>query len=288
MKNYRPWERQTDDEKNSPRHKLDSISPSITSDLKQWLPTPEFEYKVKLFKDPTNLRSDKENMPPLEPTPMPVLNIEEGDFLERTEKLLEKDNKWETHVAQWVPLPRSSSPYPDNNQPGSLEQPEPKMEDDLDVRDFSERPMNDSRPPKPAHKPKVMLQTLFPPPPGCPDYIAMNATVAGILKPQSMEIRGILPEKKKLPRGWPTCLKRSPLKATFHDNIYAVHEDESEDHYEELKENESQEEEEPREKNKRVFYKLNVKDNIVLTNTPHAEEYTDENYESVEEQETAM
>ena len=98
----------------------------MTSDSGPWLPTPEFEYKPKLFSDPRNASSDKENMPPLEPIPMSVLNIEESDFLERTEKLLEKDNKWEAHVAQQVPLPRSSSPYPDNNKPGSLEQLEPK------------------------------------------------------------------------------------------------------------------------------------------------------------------
>ena len=29
--------------------------------------------------------------------------------------------------------------------------------------------------------------------------------------------------------------------------------------------------------------KLNAKDNVDLTNTPHEEEYTDENYKSVEE-----
>ena len=36
-------------------------------------------------------------------------------------------------------------------------------------------------------------------------------------------------------------------------------------------------------KNMKVFYKINVKDSVDLTNTPHEEEYTDENYESVEE-----
>ena len=49
-------------------------------------------------------------MPPLESIPMPVLNIKESDFLDRTEKLLDKDANWEAHVAQQVPLPRSSSP----------------------------------------------------------------------------------------------------------------------------------------------------------------------------------
>ena len=74
-------------------------------------------------------------MSALEPSQMPVLNIEESDFLERMEKLLEKDNKWEAHVAQQIPLPRSSSPFPDN-QPGTMEQLEPETEDDMDVRDF--------------------------------------------------------------------------------------------------------------------------------------------------------
>ena len=51
-------------------------------------------------------------MPPLEPVPMPILNIAESDFLDRTEKLLGKEMKWEAHVAQQIPLHRSSSPYP--------------------------------------------------------------------------------------------------------------------------------------------------------------------------------
>ena len=59
-------------------------------------------------------------MPPLKPIPVPILNIAESDFLDRTERLLGKDTKWEAHVAQQIPLPRSSSPYPEN-RPGSLE-----------------------------------------------------------------------------------------------------------------------------------------------------------------------
>ena len=179
---------------------------------------------------------------------MPILNIEESDLLERMEKVLEKDNKWEAHVVQQIPLPRSSSPYPDN-QPRTLEQSEPETENNMDVRDFSERPANDKRPPKHPCKPMVMLQNLTPPP-GCPDYMAMNAAVTGIPKPQPTEIRGILPKKKKIPREWPTCLKRSPLKAVFYNNdIYVVHGDKSEHHYKEPKEKESQDEWDSREKN---------------------------------------
>ena len=108
---YQPWERHTDDEDNSPRRRLDSVSPSITSDSGPWLPTlTEFEYKPQICNDPRNVSSDKENMPPLQPVPMPILNIAESDFLDRTENLLGKEMKWEAHVAQQIPLPKSSSP----------------------------------------------------------------------------------------------------------------------------------------------------------------------------------
>ena len=57
-----------------------------------------------------------------------------------------------------------------------------------------------------------------------------------------------------------------------------------EHHYQEPKEKEElQEAQEPEEKNIHVFYKLNIKDNVNLSNMPHEEEYTDENYESIEE-----
>ena len=272
---YRPLERWTDD---IPRCRLDSLFPSVTYNSGPWLPTPEFDYKLKLFNDPRSTHSDKEIMPPSEPAPMPVLNIEESDVLERTERLLENNNKWEPHMAQQVPLLRSSSPYPDNNETIPLEQVEPETEDNMDVRGFSERPTNDKRPPKSSQKPRVMLQNLIPPP-GCPDYMAINAAVVGIPKPQHIEIRGMTPEKKKVARGWPTCLKRLPLKAMFHNNdIYAKHTNDSEHHYQEPKDKVMQEEHGPKEKNMRVFYKLNVKDNIDITTTPDEEEYDDQNY----------
>ena len=134
----------------------------MTSDSGPWLPTPKFDYKPKLFNNPRGTHSDKENIPPLETAPMPVLNIEESDFLDRTEKLLGKDNKWEVHVAQQVPLPRSSSPYPKDSQPGSLEQLEPKTEDDMDVRDFSKRSTNSKRPTKPPGQPRSCSKISFP------------------------------------------------------------------------------------------------------------------------------
>ena len=191
-------------------------------------------------------------------------------------------------MAQQVPLPRSSSSYPDN-QPRYLEQLEPETEDYMDVRDFSERPADDKRPPKPPWKPEIMLQNLIPPP-GCPDYVVMNAAVAEILKPQHTEIRGILPEKKKVTQGMDNLLKEvTPKKWLFMTMTCmqwtqkTMNTTTKSPRRKRHKKNMGQK--------KRIwgfFYKLNVKDNVDLANTPCEEEYTDENYELVEERETAM
>ena len=86
-------------------------------------------------------------MPLLEPAHIPALNVEEKDFLGWTEKLLGTDNRWEVHMAQQVPLPRTSSPHPSNNHLGSLEQLETFTNDDMNIMDFPERPANNFRPP---------------------------------------------------------------------------------------------------------------------------------------------
>ena len=182
-----------------------------------------------------------------------VLNVEEKDFLDWTEKLLGTDNRWEAHMAQQVPLPRASSPCPSNNQLGSLEQLESFTDDDMDIRDSSERPANDLRPSKPPRKPKVILQNL-PSPPGCPDCMAMNHVVMGIPRPPLPEIRNFLPEKKKVPIEWPAYLKRSPPNATFNNNdIYARSDESSKNLYEEPNKNKTEEDQGPKEKNMRVF-----------------------------------
>ena len=183
--------------------------------------------------------------------------------------------------------PSPVHPYP-VDKPGSLEHLEPETDDDMDVRDYMERPLNDKRQPKPKHGPSLMIQNNFPSPQTCPDYIAMTAATESA-KPHLKEVRGILPEKKKMSHGWPVCLKRMPPKVGFQNNdIYVVHTSDDEHHYEEPKEKEdSQETKELQEKNV-CFYKLNIKDNVDLSNVPHEEECTDKNYKSIEELETAM
>ena len=156
----------------------------MTSDLGLWLPTPDFEYRPTIFNDPRDIRSGKENVPsPLEPNePMntPMLVISEEDFMDRTDKVLGKDAKMEAHVAQQIPLPRSSSPYPDD-RPSTLEQLEPETEDYIDINDHSERPANDKRPPKPKHDLSLVTQNFCQTPQNSPDYIAMSAAEKGKL-----------------------------------------------------------------------------------------------------------
>ena len=61
---------------------------SDLSDSGDWLPSPEPNYRPKLFDDPRNPDSSKENMPSLEPLPLSVFNAGEREFLNKTEKLL--------------------------------------------------------------------------------------------------------------------------------------------------------------------------------------------------------
>ena len=42
------------------------------------------------------------------------------------------------------------------------------------------------------------------------------------------------------------------------------------------------------ERNVRVFYKLKVNEDPTLKNLPHEEDFDDDNYESIEEKETAV
>ena len=125
------------------------------------------------------------------------------------------------------------------------------------------------RPPKPPRKTKAYLMDIILPP-GFPDYMAMNHAVMGIPKTPLPEIRTLLMEKRKVPIGWPACLKRSPPKAAFNNNdIYLKSTNDGENFYKEPKESKTNEEEhEPKEKNMKIFYKLNINDHTNVTSTP--------------------
>ena len=145
------------------------------------------------------MSSNKENMPPLEPIPMPILNITESDFLDRTENLLGKEMKWEAHMSQQIPSPRSSLPYPVDRL-GSLGQLKPETDDDMDIRDFMERLANDKGLPKPKHGPSLMIQNFFPLPQTCSDYIAMTPDTKSTKPPMKEITRDFAQKEKDAPR----------------------------------------------------------------------------------------
>ena len=121
-----------------------------------------------------------------------------------------------------------------------------------------------------------MTQGHCPTPQTSPTYIAMNVTAVPA-KPHQMEIWGILLDKRRTPHGWLTCLKKEPPRVAFRNNdIYIGNGEESDP------------DEKPQEQNVRVFYKLKVNKDPASKNMPHEEDFDDDNYESIEEKETAV
>ena len=109
-----------------------------------------------------------------------------------------------------------------------------------------------------------------------PNYITMNMAT-GPAKPHHVEIWGILLKKRRTLHRWPACLKKQPPRVAFRNNdIYMVNGEDSDPY------------EESQERNIRVFYKLKVSEDPASKNIPHEEEYDDDNYESIEEKETAV
>ena len=100
----------------------------------------------------------------------------------------------------------------------------------------------------------------------------MNASAMTPVKPHRTEIWGIPLDKRKVPCGWPACLRRQPPRVAFKNNdIYVVDDEESSNY------------KEPRERHPKVQYKLRVCKNPAAKKMPHEEEYNDNNYESVDE-----
>ena len=135
------------------------------------------------------------------------------------------------------------------------------------------RPMIKGLPrPKQMDTTHVTTQGHCPTPQNSPTYLAMNAAAVAPAKPHRTKIQGILPDKRKVPRGWPACLRRQPPRVAFKNNdIYMVNNEEASNY------------EEPRERHPKVQYKLRVCDNPTSRNMPHEEEYDDDNYESIDE-----
>ena len=155
---------------------------------------------------------------------MKNLSLEEGTNDNKNEA-----TSWEASVARNVATtPRASSPYP--KQTSTLEDLEPNTDGDIiDITDFSERPTNDRRspPPKQSITTHTTTQGHCPTPQNSPTYLPMNAAAAMPAKPHRTGIQGILPDKRRVPCRWPTCLRRKPPRVAFKNNdIYMVNDEE--------------------------------------------------------------
>ena len=213
-------------------------------------------------------------MPPIElVTPPSLRNLSLEEEINETEH---EATLWEANVTRNLEtLPRSSSPYP--RKTSTLEDLEPDTDDNMvDMTDVFERPPKEKRSPRPKQTPTTHLTTQeqCPTPQKSPTNVPMNTTTAAAVpaKPHRTKILGILPDKRKVPHGWPACLRRQPPRVPFKNNNIYIVDDEKSSNYEEL-----------RERHPKVQYKLRVCENPTAKNMPHEEEYDDNNYESIDE-----
>ena len=175
---------------------------SVTSDSGP-CPSPiEHEYRPKYFDEPECLDSDKENMPLIEsvtPPSLRNLSLEE----ENNDDNEHEATSWEVSVAQNVDsLPRSSSPYP-KKKTHTLEDLETDMDNNMvDMTNYFDRPQNEKRSPRP--KPLEHNSENCPTPQNSPTHLPKSSVPTTSMlptKPHRNEIWGVLPDKKRVPRG---------------------------------------------------------------------------------------
>ena len=239
----------------------------MTSDSGPCHSLTEYEYKPRYFNEPEWLSSDKENMPPIESvTPPSLRNL---SLEEENNKVEHEATLWEANVARNLDsLPRSSSPYP-KKKTSTLEDLETDTDNNMvGMTDFFDRPPNERRSPRPQQPNSNHEQC--PTPQNSPTHIPKSSvSTTPTAKLHKNEIWGILPDKRRVPHGWPACLRRQPPRVAFRNNdIYVVHDEEYK---------------EPRERHPKVQYKLWICDNPAAQNMPHEEDFYDNNYESIDE-----
>ena len=272
-----PWKKLIKDGKQVPQKLPGVLTPwkndnSITSDSGPCHSPTEHKYEPRFFDEPDCMSSDKENIPPTESiTPPSLKNLSMEEEADDNENEV---TSWKASVARnLMTTPRASCPY--LKQTSTLNDLEPDTDDDIiDIIDYSERPANDKRSPRPKQTTTThtMTQGHCPTPQNSPTYLPMNAVAAAPPKPHRTEIRGILLDKRKVPCGWPACLRRQPPRVAFKNNdIYMVN-DEEVNSCEEL-----------RERHPKVWYKLKICSYPISKNMPHKEEYDNDNYESIDE-----
>ena len=155
-------------------------------------------------------------MPPIEsitPPSLKNLSLEE----ENNDDNEHEATSWEVNAVQNLDsLPRSSSPYP-KKKTRTLEDLETDMDDNMvDMTSFFDRPQNEKRSPRP--KPLEHNSEQCPTPQNSPTHMPKSSvptTPISPTKPHRSEIWGVLPDKRRVPHGWPACLRRQPPRVAF-------------------------------------------------------------------------
>ena len=155
-------------------------------------------------------------MPPIEsatPPSLKNLSLEEENNNDNEHEA----TSWEASVARNVDsLPRSSFPYP-KKKTCTLEDLETDTDDNMvDMTNFFDRPQNEKRSPRP--KPLEYNSEQCPTPQNSPTHMA-KLPVSPV-KPHRNEVWGILPDKRRVPHGWPACLRRQPPRVAFGNNLF--------------------------------------------------------------------
>ena len=142
-----------------------------SSDSGAWIQASrDLEFTHKTFNDPKNTSSDKENSPIIDTWTTPTLNdlnVTEDELLKRPANFVGlccskcvlkwptciclDESDWEDNATRklQMPLPTTSSPYPDCSDK-DLDKLETEAEDKLDQIHYRARPANDRRLPKPT------------------------------------------------------------------------------------------------------------------------------------------
>ena len=190
----------------------------MTSDSGQCPHPTEHKYKPRYFNEPNCLSSDKENMPPIESITLPSLgnfSIEEENNETEHEATL-----WEANVTRNLDsLLRSSSPYP-KKKTSTLEDLETDTDNNMvNMTDFFDRPQNEKRSPRP--KQAEIAPEQCPTPQNSTTHTPKSSVSATPpAKSHRNEVQGILLDKRRVPCGWPACLRRQPPRVAFRNKTY--------------------------------------------------------------------